>query len=186
MCERAQVEELQQRGFDTPIDVGPDRIAPSQLGVNQYVKTAVALSILRDEVLGPAAFDDAFRTYINPWAFRHPTPADFYRSMEDAGGRRLDWFWREFFIENERFDQTIDTVFTTVKGATQEVRVYYGNRARGVLPIHARFTFSDGSTQAFDYPAEAWSTNTVRFLRLYEFTGKTLARIELDPDHRLI
>jgi hypothetical protein len=54
-----------------------------------------------------------------------------------------------------------------------------------VLPIHARFTFSDGSTQSYDYPAEVWSTNTTRYLRTYSFSGKTLTRIELDPDHRL-
>jgi hypothetical protein len=65
------------------------------------------------------------------------------------------------------------------------VAVAYGNRARGVLPLHARFTFSDGSTESFDYPAEVWSTNTTRYIRQYPFKGKTLRRIELDPDHRL-
>jgi hypothetical protein len=184
--DRDQVEQVQQRGLDTPIDMNPDRIAPQLLGINQYVKVAVALALLRDEVLGPAAFDDAFRTYVNRWAFRHPMPADFFRTMEDASGRRLDWFWREFFEENDRFDQAIDTVLTSVKGTTQDVRVYYGNRARGVLPIRAKFTFSDSSAQTFEYPAEAWSTNTVRFMRQYQFTGKTLVRIELDPEHRLI
>ena len=73
-----------------------------------------------------------------------------------------------------------------MKGTTQIDSVVYGNRARGVLPIRAKFTFSDGSTQEYDYPAEAWSTNTVHFLRVYEFAAKTLAKIELDPDHRLI
>ena len=62
----------------------------------------------------------------------------------------------------------------------------YGNRARGVLPIHALFTFSDGSTAKYDYPAEVWSTNTTRYVRQYSFRGKTLTRIELDPDSRLV
>jgi hypothetical protein len=66
------------------------------------------------------------------------------------------------------------------------VIVAYGNRARGVLPIHALFTFSDGSTQKYDYPAEVWSTNTTRYVRQYSFRGKTLTRIELDPDSRLV
>jgi hypothetical protein len=66
------------------------------------------------------------------------------------------------------------------------VLVAYGNRARGVLPIRARFTFSDGSTERYDYPAEVWSTNTLRYVRQYSFRGKTLRGIELDPDERLV
>ena len=75
---------------------------------------------------------------------------------------------------------------TQKEGTVQVVGVAFGNRARGVLPIHARFTFSDGSTQTFDYPAEVWSTNTTRYLRQYRFDGKSVTRIELDPDKRLI
>ena len=55
-----------------------------------------------------------------------------------------------------------------------------------MLPIRARFTFSDGSVENYDYPAEVWSTNTVHYVRQYTFTGKTLTRIELDPDKRLL
>jgi hypothetical protein len=184
--ERQLVESAMKAGVDVPVDVGPDRIAPRMLGLAAYVKPSVGLALLRNEILGPAAFDDAFRTYIERWAYKHPTPTDFYRTMEDAGGRRLDWFWREWFKENPRFDQAIDTVVTQQQGNVQNVIVAFGNRARGVLPIHARFTFSDGSTQSFDYPAEVWSTNTTRYLRQYSFTGKRLTRIDLDPDKRLI
>ena len=62
----------------------------------------------------------------------------------------------------------------------------YGNRARGVLPIHARFTFSDGSTQKYDYPAEVWSTNTTHYVRRYGSSGRSSTGIELDPDKRLV
>jgi hypothetical protein len=62
----------------------------------------------------------------------------------------------------------------------------YGNRMRGVLPIRARFTFADGSTQDFNYPAEVWSTNSEHYVREYAFAGKKLAKIELDPEHRLV
>jgi hypothetical protein len=184
--ERQYVENQMKAGTDVPIDVMPDRINPRMLGLAAYVKPSVGLNLLRQEILGPEAFDDAFRTYIQRWAFKHPTPDDFYRTMEDAGGRRLDWFWREWFKENPRFDQAIDTVATQQEGDVQNVIVAYGNRARGVLPIHARFTFSDGSTESYDYPAEVWSTNTTRYLRRYSFRGKTLTGIELDPTNRLI
>ena len=185
--ERQQVEAYMMRNLDTPIDVQADRVSPNLLGLAAYVKPSVGLQLLRQEIMGPEAFDDAFRTYIQRWAFKHPTPADFYRTMEDAGGRRLDWFWREWFKENPHFDQAIDTVIVApAPSGGQTVTVVYGNRARGVLPIRARFTFSDGSTENYDYPAEVWSTNTLHYMRRYTFGSKTLTRIELDPDKRLI
>ena len=184
--ERGQIELVMKANMDKPIMVGPDRIDPNLLGLNAYLKPSVGLQLLRQEILGPEAFDDAFRTYIKRWAYKHPTPADFFRTMEDVGGRRLDWFFREWFVENPHFDQTIDTVITATKGDTTTVNVLYANRARGVLPIRARFTFSDGSTTDFNYPAEVWSTNTVRYGRTYKFAGKKVTKIELDPDKRLI
>ncbi|MBC7674223.1 MAG: M1 family metallopeptidase [Polaromonas sp.] len=185
--ERQSVEGAQAQNVDVPIDVMPDRIDPRLLGLAAYVKPSVGLQLLRQEIMGPAAFDDAFRTYIERWAFKHPSPADFYRTMEDVGGKRLDWFWREWFKENPHFDQAIDTVVTSKspQGANV-VTVVYGNRARGVLPIHARFTYSDGTVENYDYPAEVWSTNTTHYMRRYTIGNKTLARIELDADKRLL
>jgi len=183
--ERTYVEGAMKAGVDVPVDVMPDRIDSRLLGLAAYVKPSVGLQLLRQEIMGPAAFDDAFRAYINRWAYKHPSPADFYRTMEDVGGRRLDWFWREWFKENPHFDQAIDSVVSTRAGDVQNVTVEYGNHARGVLPIHARFWFSDGSTENFDYPAEVWSRNTVHYLRSYAFRGKTVSRIEVDPDKRL-
>jgi len=185
--ERQYVEGAQAQNVDMPIDVMPDRIDPRLLGLAAYVKPSVGLQLLRQEIMGPAAFDDAFRTYIERWAYKHPSPADFYRTMEDVGGKRLDWFWREWFKENPHFDQAIDTVVTSKspQGANV-VTVVYGNRARGVLPIHARFTYSDGTVENYDYPAEVWSTNTTHYMRRYTIGNKTLARIELDADKRLL
>ena len=184
--ERDLVTQYMQHNVDEPLEINPDRINPQLLGENAYVKTSVALQQLRQEILGPAAFDDAFRTYIQRWAFKHPTPVDFFRTMEDVSGRRLDWYFREWFLENPHFDQAIDSVVTQQKGDTLMVGVLYGNHARGVEPIRARFTFTDGSTQDFNYPAEVWSTNTRWYAREYAFGGKKLAKIELDPEHRLV
>jgi hypothetical protein len=179
------VEAYMTRNLDQPIDINPDRVNPGFLGENAYVKPAVGLAMLREEILGPAVFDDAFREYIRRWAFKHPTPHDFFRTMEDASGRRLDYFWREWFIENPHFDQAIDTVVTRTFANTDSAVVVFSNRARGVLPIRARFTFEDGTTQDFDYPAEVWSTNTGFYLRKYGF-AKKVAKVEIDPDHRLV
>jgi Peptidase family M1 domain len=183
--DREQVVQYMLRDLDEPLEINPDRIDPRILGENAYVKTAVGLALLRDEILGPPAFDDAFREYTRRWAFKHPSPTDFFKTMEDVSGKRLDWFFREWFLENPHFDQAIDTLITKPFTGGDSVMVVYSNHARGVMPIHARFVFADGSTQNFDYPAEVWSTNTMFYPRIYEFRGKKLSRVELDPDKRL-
>lgn len=180
--DRQVVEEFMRRSIDEPLEVQPDRINPNLLGENAYVKTAVGLGQLRDEILGPEVFDAAFREYTRRWAFKHPTPADFFKSMEDASGKRLDWFWRQWFIENLHFDVGVDTLVQ--RGDSLIVR--YRNYARGVLPLHVKMTFNDGSTQTYDYPAEIWSTNTSFYDRLYMIPGKKIAKIELDPDEKSV
>jgi hypothetical protein len=182
--EMREIEETMKRDIDVPIEIPADRMNPNKLGFTEYNKTAVGLELLRSLIIGHAAFDAGFKEYIHRWAYKHPTPADFYRTMDDASGQRLAWFWREWFIENDHFDQAIDTVLTRTVGDTEQVIVGYGNKSRGVLPILARFTFSDGSTQNFDYPAYAWSMNSTFYVRRYDFPGKTLVKIELDPDQR--
>ena len=184
--ERGYVERAMAAGLAPPVDVPPDRTDPRLLGLVAYVKPSVSLQTLRQEVLGPALFDDAFRAYIRRWAFKHPTPTDFFRTMEDVSGRRLDWFWREWFLDNPEFDQAVDSVAVAQRGDTSDVTVVYGNRARGVLPIRARFTFADGTAQEQDYPAEVWTMNSSHYVRRYQFAGRRLARIELDPDRRLV
>ena len=183
--ERGNVEQVMRAGVEGPIVMGPDRIDPRLLGISAYVKPSVGLQLLRQEIMGPEAFDDAFRTYIRRWAYKHPTPSDFFRTMEDVGGRRLDWFWRGWFQENARYDQAVDTVITRQSGDTSKVTVAFGNRERGVLPIRARFTFTDGSTEDYNYPAEVWSTNSVRYVRRYNFVGKSVAKLEIDPENRI-
>ena len=185
-AERESIVQSESLRVDVPTELGADRVPSDRLGLDDYNKPSVALQLLRQEILGPTAFDDAFRTYIRRWAYKHPTPADFFRTMEDVGGRRLDWFWRELFLENIHFDQAIDTVIVAAAPGVDSVTVAYANRARGVLPIRARFTFNDGATEDFFYPAEVWSRNTTRYVRRYVFEGKHVTRIELDPEHRLI
>ncbi|GAB3286785.1 M1 family metallopeptidase [Hymenobacter tenuis] len=81
-----------------------------QLGNNAYGKPATALNILRETVMGRELFDYAFKTYAQRWAYKHPTPADFFRTMEDASGVDLDWFWRGWFYGNEHTDISIEGV----------------------------------------------------------------------------
>jgi Peptidase family M1 domain len=81
-----------------------------QFGPNAYAKPATALNILRETVMGRDLFDFAFREYARRWAFKHPTPADFFRTMEDASAVDLDWFWRGWFFGTEPVDISLDSV----------------------------------------------------------------------------
>ena len=79
-------------------------------GFNAYTKVATGLNILRETIMGRELFDAAFKEYARRWAFKHPTPADFFRTMEDASGEDLDWFWRGWFYSIDACDISIDTI----------------------------------------------------------------------------
>jgi hypothetical protein len=79
-------------------------------GPNAYSKPATGLNILRETIMGRSQFDYAFKEYARRWAFKHPTPADLFRTMEDASGEDLDWFWRGWFYSTEACDLSLDTV----------------------------------------------------------------------------
>jgi hypothetical protein len=81
-----------------------------QFGNNAYSKPATALNILRETVMGRELFDYAFKEYARRWAFKHPSPADFFRTMEDASGVDLDWFWRGWFYTTEAVDVSVENI----------------------------------------------------------------------------
>ncbi len=91
-----------------PIMTNPESVL--QLGNNAYAKPATALNILRETVMGRELFDKAFKEYAQRWAFKQPYPADFFRTMEDASGVDLDWFWRGWFFTTEHNDMAISDV----------------------------------------------------------------------------
>ena len=94
-----------------------------QFGPNAYSKPATGLNILRETVMGRELFDYAFREYARRWAFKHPTPADLFRTMEDASGEDLDWFWRGWFYGIDACDIAIDSVKHVVVDADKDVSV---------------------------------------------------------------
>jgi hypothetical protein len=96
-----------QKGLE-PIMTNSESIR--QFGNNAYGKPATALNILRETIMGPELFDYAFKTYANRWKFKHPTPEDFFRTMEDASAVDLDWFWRGWFYETDPVDIAINDV----------------------------------------------------------------------------
>ncbi|GAB4519514.1 MAG: M1 family metallopeptidase [Allomuricauda sp.] len=99
-----------------PMMTNPEQVM--QLGPNAYGKPAAALNILRETIMKPALFDKALKTYAERWAFKHPKPADFFRTMEDASAVDLDWFWRGWFYGTDYVDISIDKVDWLQTGET--------------------------------------------------------------------
>lgn len=113
------------QSYLSPIMSNPENIY--QLGPNAYGKPATALNILRETVMGHELFDHAFKTYANRWKFKHPTPADFFRTMEDASAVDLDWFWRGWFYSTDYVDIGVKSVkklrFTNTPDAKAKVLI---------------------------------------------------------------
>ena len=107
--------------FLAPIMSNPENVF--QLGPNAYGKPATALNILRETIMGPELFDHAFKTYSQRWMFKHPTPEDFFRSMEDASAVDLDWFWRGWFYTTDFVDIGVESV-NTVQVTSQPPAAY--------------------------------------------------------------
>ncbi|MCC9599417.1 M1 family metallopeptidase [Stieleria sp. JC731] len=106
--EPANIVGYMRGGNQRPIMTGSEEIL--QFGDNAYGKPATALNILRETILGRELFDHAFREYARRWKFKRPTPSDFFRTMEDASGTDLDWFWRGWFYSTKHVDLGITNV----------------------------------------------------------------------------
>lgn len=162
-----------------PVVTQADRLNGLQLGLLQYQKTGIGLQLLREYVLGPERFDYAFRTYIHRWKFKSPQPADFFRTMEDAAGKDLAWFWRGWFLEDALLDQAIDGVRISSRGA----RITFLNNERMVMPITFEVEYEDGSKETQRLPVEIWfkSNKVVHTVK----SEKEIVAVRLDPGRML-
>ena len=107
-----------------------------QFGNNAYAKPAAALNVLRETVLGRELFDFAFKEYANRWKFKRPTPADFFRTMEDASGTDLDWFWRGWFYTTDNVDVSVDGISEyTVSSQNPEIEKALQRARRAAEPV---------------------------------------------------
>ncbi len=141
-----------------------------------YQKPALMMRQLREEVLGRERFDRAFREYIRAWAYKHPTPTDFFRVMRDASGMELDWFWRGWVFTTARLDQAVVGI-TNVAGKPAEVAL--ANLGTMVMPAELALTFADGSTTTIRLPVEMWNLGQRFTYRVPG--GKSVRRAVLDP-----
>lgn len=159
--------------------VGPDNMKERSIGALAYFKPGMGLDILRESVLGPERFDKAFRTYVDRWAFKHPTPWDFFHTMENVSGEELNWFWRGWFINKWKVDQAVKTV-KPVTGGTQ---ITIENIGQLPMPTTVLVTFKDGTSQTVKLPVEVWKRNTEWTFQVD--SAKEVTQVKLDPASRI-
>jgi hypothetical protein len=181
---RGQPEQWAQfaaTGHDEPGIMPADRVTPDLLGAVAYTKPATGLYLLRHAILDSTRFDAAFREYIRRWAFKHPTPADFFRSMEDGVGEDLSWFWRGWFYRTDVVDQSVDSVRTgSDSSGTSLTGIYLSSLGGLPMPVDLRLTFADGTTDSVRLPVEVWFESD-HFLYLRQLP-KEVVKVEIDPD----
>jgi len=133
-----------------PIMSMSDNIRGSEFGPNAYTKPSAALTLLRETVMGPELFDRAFKEYAQRWAFKHPKPADFFRTMEDASAVDLDWFWKGWFYSTDNVDVDLAEVkwfklnTETADPEKKNVKTKKGDLATGKNDQPAANDFSNG------------------------------------------
>lgn len=160
-------------GAEQPLITRPVEVRDLFWGA--YQKPALMLSLLRDEVLGPDRFDDAFRDYMRTWAYRHPTPADFFRLMRDRSGMDLDWFWRGWVFTTARLDQAIAGIRSADGGSVVELE----NRGTMVMPARLEVRYADGTAERVELPVEMWNLGD-RFT-WHGPPGRRVTSATLDP-----
>jgi hypothetical protein len=144
-----------------------------------YFKPAYGLVLLREYILGRERFDYAFKKYIHNWAFKHPSPTDFFHTMDNESGEDLTWFWRGWFCNNWPLDQAVQQVTTAASAA----QITIANLNKMVMPVTVQVTLGNGTTQRIQLPVETWLQQTT-----YTFTLPVTAAVTsvvIDPDHQL-
>ena len=163
-----------------PIISYADAIPGRYLHTLEYYKTALGLYMLREYVLGHKRFDYAFRTYIRRWAYKHPSPEDFFRTMNDASGENLNWFWKEWFVKNYKLDQAVDSVGYVDGNPSKGSLITLQNKDQMVMPVTVEVKQSNGEVGRINLPVEIWETSGIYTLH-YDSTSP-IDSVIVDPN----
>ncbi len=166
-----------------PIMSLPDVIQEGFLGNAAYAKPALGLTILREQILGKERFDYAFTTYIKRWAFKHPTPWDFFHTMDNAAGEDLSWFWNQWFMTTWKLDQGVKQVDYVEDSPQKGALITIENLEEMALPVTVEVVEENGKTGIVKLPAEIWQRGG-EWTFLYPSTGK-IKIVTIDPEHVL-
>ncbi len=164
-----------------PIMAAPDNLKEPNLGILAYFKPGAGLDILRNQVLGKERFDKAFRTYTERWAYKHPMPDDFFRTIENVAGEDLGWFWRGWFMNNWSLDQAVTKVKYVKGDAKNGAIITVENLDKMVMPVVVEIKTKSGAVSRKSLPVEIWQRNNTWSFKVD--TTEELDMVTLDPDN---
>lgn len=161
----------------------PEVIQQGNLGIAAYMKPAQMLTALRDEVLGKERFEAAFREYISRWAFKHPTPWDFFHTMENVSGEDLSWFWRAWVLNTWKLDLAVKEVEYNDNKPANGAIITIETLEKMVMPVTVLVKESNGQQHRIKLPVEVWQRGAE-----WKFgvpTTSEVTEVILDPDKNL-
>jgi hypothetical protein len=161
----------------------PEVIQQDNLGVAAYQKPSIMLNALRNVVLGKERFDAAFREYIRRWAFKHPTPWDFFHTMENVAGEDLSWFWRAWVLNTWKLDQAVKDVKYIRNDPENGITITLENLEKMPMPVIVLVKEENGTEHKLNLPVEVWQRGPK-----WTFNVQTTSKIKdviLDPDKLL-
>jgi hypothetical protein len=159
----------------------PDAMLERNIGICLYLKPGYGLQLLREHITDTARFDFAFRRYINDWKYKHPTPFDFFRSIENGVGEDLSWFWRSFFIENYKLDQAVTKLEYVAKDSSKGAIVTIENLEQMAMPVVIEITTASGKKERKKLPVEIWQSTASWKIKFN--TTEAISTVIIDPDH---
>ncbi|GAB2591573.1 M1 family metallopeptidase [Dyella jejuensis] len=148
-----------------------------------YFKSAYGLVLLREQIIGPERFDPAFRKYIQTWAYKHPSPSDFFRFMESETGEDLSWFWRGWYEYNWKLDLAVENVAPLDGDWRKGATVTLANLDKLVMPATLQVVYTDGSKQDVRVPVETWMQHRSYVINVAG--NKPVKSATIDPQHAI-
>ena len=161
----------------------PDVIGQNDLGIAAYEKPSIMLNALRDVVLGEERFDLAFREYVNRWAYKHPTPWDFFHTMENVSGEDLGWFWRAWVLNTWKLDQSLKEVKYIRNDPSKGVNITIDNMEKMAMPVLIYIKEENGKEHNLTLPVEIWQRGSSWTFHVN--TTSNVTEVVLDPDKKL-
>jgi hypothetical protein len=167
-------------GSEQPIMTAADQLAGPNAVHASYNKPALGLVLLRERLTSPERFDPVFREYIRRWSYKHPTPADFFRTMEDGLGEDLSWFWRSWFYTTETLDQAADSIVVSRDSVTGSPRssIYLRMAQPMPMPVELEVRTREGTSSRLKLPVEVWFGGT----RYAALVPGEIVGVTIDPD----
>lgn len=161
----------------------PEVIQDNNLDVAAYSKPAQMLTALREVVIGPERFDAAFTEYIRRWAYKHPTPWDFFHTIENVSGEDLSWFWRAWVFNTWKLDIAVSSVEYKEEKASKGALITIENLEKMPMPVTVKVKENNGKQYIIDLPVEIWQRGA-----LWTFSVPSTTEIKeviIDPENKL-